>query len=45
MKQMKTTIIEEVTEGIKDNLKLEVRAEAREIYNPKARALNFIVFN
>lgn len=42
---MKSTVIDEVTEGIRNNLRLEVRAEVREIDNQKARAMNLIVFN
>ena len=34
-----------MTEGIKNDLKLEVRVEVREIDNQKARAMNLIVFN
>ena len=39
---MKKSVIDEVTEGIKNDLKLEVRAEVREIDNQKARAVNLI---
>ena len=39
---MKSVVIDEVSEGIKEKLKLEVRAEVREIDNKTSRAMDLI---